>query len=69
MGQNDEPIRKVIGSPREKMCVFEQVRRLNAQLDRLGIKRPNDDHNVRRIIGPPRPVGDLQHPSAVATPA
>jgi hypothetical protein len=54
MGRNDEFIRKVIGPPREEISVFEQVRRLNAQLDGLGLKRPNDDHNVRRIIGPPR---------------
>lgn len=56
MGQNDELIRKVVGSPREKLSVFEQVRRLNAELDRLGIKRPNDDHNVRRTVGAPRPI-------------
>jgi hypothetical protein len=35
------------------LTVFERVRRLNAELDRLGIKRPQDDHLVQRIIGPP----------------
>lgn len=48
-----EMIRKTLGKPRD-ICVFERVRRLNAELDRLGIKRPKDDHLVRRIIGPSR---------------
>lgn len=48
-----EMIRKTLGKPRD-ICVFERVRRLNAELDRLGIKRPKDDHLVRRIIGPTR---------------
>ncbi len=48
-----ELIRKTLGRPRD-LTVFERVRRLNAELDRLGIKRPKDDHLVRRVIGTPR---------------
>lgn len=44
-----EKIRK----PRD-LTVFERVRLLNAELDRLGIKRPKDDHLVRKVIGKPR---------------
>ena len=49
-----EMIRKTLGKPRD-LTVFERVRRLNAELDRLGIKRPQDDHLVRKVIGKPRP--------------
>jgi hypothetical protein len=49
-----EMIRKTFGRPHD-LTVFERVRRLNAELDRLGIERPKDDHIVRRIIGTPRP--------------
>lgn len=48
-----ELIRKTFGRPRD-LTVFERVRRLNAELDRLVIERPKDDHHVRRIIGPSR---------------
>jgi hypothetical protein len=48
-----EMIRKTLGQP-HNVCVFERVRRLNTELDRLGIERPKDDHHVRRIIGPHR---------------
>jgi hypothetical protein len=48
-----EMIRKTFGRPRD-LTVFERVRRLNAELDRLGIERPKDDHLVRRTIGSPR---------------
>jgi len=50
-----ELIRKTIGWRREEKTVFERVRRLNAELDRLGIERPKDDHLVRKVIGKPRP--------------
>ena len=53
MTMQTEMIRKTLGKPRD-LTVFERVRRLNAELDRLGIERPKDDHLVRRIIGPPR---------------
>jgi hypothetical protein len=49
-----EMIRKTFGRPRNT-TVFERVRRLNAELDRLGIERPKDDHLVRKFIGKPRP--------------
>ena len=45
-----EMIRKTLGKPRH-VCVFERVRRLNAELDRLGIKRDQEDHLVRKIFG------------------
>jgi hypothetical protein len=47
-----EMIRKVLGKPRD-LTVFERVRRLNAELDRLGIRQPKDDHLVRKVIGAP----------------
>lgn len=47
-------IRKTLGKPRD-LTVFERVRRLNAELARLGIERPKDDHIVRKVIGKPRP--------------
>lgn len=43
-------IRKTLGRPRD-LTVFERIRRLNAELDRLGVRRPDDDHLVRKIIG------------------
>ena len=49
-----ELIRKTVGRPKD-LTVFERVRRLNAELDRLGIKRPTDDHHVRKAVGKPRP--------------
>ncbi len=49
-----ELIHKTLGKPRD-LTVFERVRRLNAELDRLGIRQPKDDHLVRRVIGSPRP--------------
>jgi hypothetical protein len=49
-----ELIRKTLGKRREEKTVFEQVRWLNEQLERLGIKLSNDDYLVRRIIGAPR---------------
>jgi len=49
-----EIIRKTLGKPRD-LTVFERVRRLNAELDRLGIERHKDDHLVRKVIGKPRP--------------
>ena len=52
-----EMIRKTLGKPRD-LTVFERVRRLNAELDRLGIEGPKDDHHVRRIIVPPRQKKD-----------
>jgi hypothetical protein len=45
-----EMIRKTLGKPRD-LTVFERVRRLNEELDRLGIRQPKDDHLVRRVIG------------------
>jgi hypothetical protein len=48
-----ELIRKTLGKPRD-LTVFERVRRLNAELDRLGIERPKDDHLIRKVIGKPR---------------
>jgi hypothetical protein len=54
MVMQTEMIRKTLGQPRN-VCVFERVRRLNAELDRLGIERPKDDHLVRKVIGKPRP--------------
>ncbi len=49
-----ELIRKTLGQPRG-LSIIDRVRRLNAELDRLGIKRPLDDHLVRKVIGKPRP--------------
>jgi hypothetical protein len=48
-----EMIRKTLGKPQD-ICVFERVRRLNAELDRLGIPRSKGDGLVKRVIGPPR---------------
>ena len=45
-----EMIRKTLGKPRD-LTAFERVRRLNAELDRLGIKRDQEDHLVRKIFG------------------
>jgi len=49
-----ELIRKTIGRRREEKTVFEQVRWMNEQLERLGIKLSNDDYLIRRVIGTPR---------------
>jgi len=49
-----ELIRKTIGRRSEEKTVFEQVRWLNEQLERLGIKLSNDDYLVRKVIGRPR---------------
>ena len=51
---NTELIRKTIGQRREEKSVFEQVRWLNEQLERLGIELSNDDYLIRRVIGAPR---------------
>jgi hypothetical protein len=48
-----EMIRKTFGRPRD-LTVFERVRRLNAELDRLGIPRSKGDGLVKKIIGPLR---------------
>jgi hypothetical protein len=50
MGVQTELIRKTLGKPRD-LTVFERVRRLNAELDRLGIKRDQEDHLVRKVFG------------------
>ncbi len=48
-----ELIRKTLGHSRDQ-TIFERVRRLNAELVRLGIQRPPDDHLVRKTFGKPR---------------
>jgi len=48
-----EIIRKTLGKSPE-LTVFEQVRRLNAELARLGIRQLEDDHLVRKVFGPSR---------------
>ena len=48
-----EMIRKTLGQT-HNICVFERVRRLNAELDRLGIPRSKGDGLVKRVIGPAR---------------
>jgi hypothetical protein len=52
-----ELIRKTFGRPRD-LTVFERVRRLNAELDRLGIRRPKGDGLVKKVIGWSRPKGN-----------
>jgi len=51
-----EMIRKTLGRPRD-LTVFERVRRLNAELDRLGIPRLKGDGLVRKVFGPGRKSG------------
>jgi hypothetical protein len=51
-----ELIRRSIAT-RHDLTVFERVRLLNAELARLGIKRPEDDHLVRKVIGRPPKSG------------
>jgi hypothetical protein len=50
---SDEMIRKTLGKPRD-LTVFERVRRLNAERDRLGIPKSKDDHLVRKVFGATR---------------
>jgi hypothetical protein len=45
-----ELIRRSIANYHD-LTVFERIRYLNDELARLGIKRSEDDHPVRKIIG------------------
>jgi hypothetical protein len=36
------------------LTVFERIRQLNAELDRLGIKGDQEDHLARKVFGKPR---------------
>ena len=60
MSVQTEMIRKTLGKPRD-LSVFERVRRLNAELDRLGIKRDQEDHLVRKVFGRATNEADSLH--------
>jgi hypothetical protein len=53
MAEHDELVRKSVGR-RRNLSVFEQIRRVNANYNSLGIQPPTEDHLVRKSVGRPR---------------
>ena len=47
-----ENIRKTVGRKPEGLTVFERLRRLNAFVRKLNIKKSDDGEHIRRVVGP-----------------